>query len=146
MQCAQVSIPGWREAKDVIPHESWHQCGSNPWPLDYESNTLYTLNTYKEQPCEKYGLYPHPIASVCDRPPELQAEFPVLDSHSAPAESRKRRRVCFESCVITNEQIVQLQAEESGQKTCTKVPKVENCKDFQIFSHHKMYTLYTAPC
>ena len=87
----------------------------------------------KDQPCEKCGLYPHLIGSVRDLPPGLQAAFPILDRHSVPAEPPKRRRVCMESRVITNEEIIQqLQAKESGQKSCTKVLKVENYEWLKI--------------
>ena len=34
------------------------------------------------KPCEKCGLYPHPVSAIKDLPPELQAEFPVLNRHN----------------------------------------------------------------
>ena len=79
-----------------------------------------------DQPCEKCGLYPHPITAVRDLPPELQAQFPILDRHSGQSEPVKRRRVCVEARVITSKEIVQqLKAKEAGGKPSTKSKKVD---------------------
>ena len=87
-----------------------------------------------EKPCEKCGLYPHSIAAMRDLPAELQAEFPVLDRHAAPSEPVKRRRLCLEGRVISNEQLVeQLKAKGSGSKPCIKSRKVDKSLKLSCF-------------
>ena len=67
-----------------------------------------------DKPCEKCGLFPHPIKAVHDLPPEQQSEF---DRHYNTVEPTKRRKVVLEARVFTNEDLVkQMVAKEEGNK------------------------------
>ena len=87
-----------------------------------------------EQPCEKCGLYPHPVCAIRDLPPELQAEFPVLNRHAVPPEQPKRRRVCMDARIITTEDLVQQlkEKEERDQKVITKKVKNFVCEQSSV--------------
>ena len=85
-------------------------------------DSITGVHNVKDQPCEKCGMYPHPVTAVRDLPPELQSECPILDRHSFPVAETKRRRVTLEVRAMSNEDMVkQMKAkEEGGNRTTTK--------------------------
>ena len=87
---------------------------------DSDIVTEGTSSAHIDTPCEKCGLYPHPVAAVHDLPPELQAEFPILDRYSTPQDPPKRQHITLEARIITSEEIVkQMKEKEARQKTCS---------------------------
>ena len=94
---------------------------TNPIIVDGVSS----LSTEQDRPCEKCGHFPHPVAAVRDLPPEMQAQFPILDRHSTPSERPQKTHVTLHGRIISTDEIVQqLKAKETARKTHKSIKKV----------------------
>ena len=93
-------------------------------PVQNINHNILSTQPNKDDQCDKYGQFPHPVQSVCCLSAELQSAFPVPGLHNDAATAHpKRRKVQVTARYISGDDMY-AQIKEKAQGTSSVKEKL----------------------